>query len=155
MNNLLALSVSTFRAVAGLQTYWSGGCQSVLKMRSWISARVSPYSQGNSQSTAPHWQGCTTWEPELVGALLGMHEGGWTLWLSAPDCVAVPLLHVRSVFTYCLPQQELHCTVKLTIDKRWEKWIPSISWKLLYLQKLCEGKGKERRLFIWMMFTCL
>lgn len=121
MHKVLALSVSTFGAPARLQTYWSRGRQPILKLRSWISKRVSPYSRGHSQSTAPHWQACSTWEPELAGALLAMHEGGWSLWLSAPDSVAVPLLHVRRGFTHCLPQQELHCAVKFTIEVGWEK----------------------------------
>lgn len=126
MNNFLTLSLSTFRTPAEIQTYWSRECQPVLSLRSWINTKVSPYSQGQSQSTAPHYQGCSTWEPELAVALLGLHEGGWGLWLSAPDSGAVPLMHVRSVFAHCLPHQELHCAVKLTINKRWEKWITHI-----------------------------
>lgn len=127
----------------GMPLYWS-----------WISTRISPDSQGRNQNTAPHWQGCMTWEPELVGALLEMRMDGWTLWLSVPHPVAMPLVHMRSIFAHCLPWQELHCDVKPTINKRCEKQIPNIFWKLLCFQKLCQGNEKER-LFIWMMFTYL
>lgn len=68
-------------------------------MRSWISPRISPDSQGQSQSTAPCWQGCTTWEPEVGVTSRGMHAGVWILWLWSPDSVAVP---------YCMSGMSLH-----------------------------------------------
>lgn len=108
--------------------------------------RAQPHTDRPAQPGSQSWP-VPCWGYMRVAELWG--------WLSAPDSVAVPLLHVRRVFTHCLPQQELHCTVKFTTDKRWEKQILSITWKLLYLQKQCEGKGKERRLFVWMMFICL
>lgn len=74
VHNVLALSVSTFGAPARLQTYWSSGCQPILKLRSWISIKVHtpggidrPAQPGSQSWLVPCW-GCMR-VVELCGCL--------------------------------------------------------------------------------------